>query len=148
MKTKIILIVLALLASYGFGRWSAPEKIKTTDTTKTDVNRDKHKKTTITETEKPDGTKEKKTTITEDTETTKKVDNEKTSEITRASAKVTISALAGTGINLQPGGPTLTPVFGLSMSKPILGPITVGVWGIGVYGFGGGAAGASVGLTF
>lgn len=152
-KIGIVIAIVWTLGAYGFGRWSAPDHVKIETkivevekkTTDTDTNRDKHKKTTVVETTKPDGTKEKTTVITEDTDTERKThstdDIAKTSdtvkELSRAS-KVTLSALAG--MNVTSAG---LPVYGVSVSKPILGPITVGA-----FGFQNGLVGASLGLTF
>lgn len=152
MTTKQIIIafVVVTLGAYAFGRWSAPEKVitktveveKKTDDKKVDTQ--DHKITTITETDKPDGTKVK-TTIIADAKTTqsddKKTDDTtktESKEIDRATAKVTLSLLAGVDFN----NPT-KPQYGISISKPILGPITVGV-----FGFQTGLVGASVGLTW
>lgn len=156
-KSKLILAIVALTASYGFGRWSAPEKIrvetiikeveKKVDDTKTSTDRDKHKTTTVTETVKPDGTKQTVTTTTEDTQTHKgteghsTTENEKDSstlkEITRATAKVTVSAMYGMPFI---GG---LPYYGGMISKPIFGPITVGAFYLSPD-----IIGVTLGLTF
>lgn len=153
-KTKVIIIAVSLLASYAFGRWSAPEKVKI-ETKIVEVEKkvkhedkksEKHKKTTIVEITLPDGSKQKTTTITDDTETeskTKETDTAKrsetdTKEVTRSSSKVTVSALAGAFVNKFG-----LPVYGVAVSKPVLGPITVGA-----FGFQNGMGGLSVGLTF
>lgn len=157
VKSKVILTILSLLAAYGFGRWSAPEKVrvetkiveveKIIKDTKTDVNRDKHKQTTVVEVTKPDGTKETTTTTIEDTKTDKttegssvtekKVDSETVKEITRASAKVTLSALYGAPVT---GG---KPVYGGVITKPFLGPLSAGAFLLTPS-----TLGLSLGLTF
>jgi len=152
MTTKqiVIVAVVAILGAYAFGRWSAPEKVKIqtvevekkTDDKQTKT--DDKKITTITEVDKPDGTKTITTVITDAKET--QVDDKKTDdttkteskEIDRSSAKVTVSMLAGINVT-NPG----VPMYGISISKPILGPITVGM-----FGFQTGLIGASLGLTF
>lgn len=157
LKVKIGLSIVALLTAYAIGRYASPEKIKTvtqtvevekkTDTTQTDLDRDKHKQTTVVEVKQPDGTQTKTTTITEDSTTTKKTDatvadnittDTKTEkEVTYATSKVTI--LATYGIPLTGG----VPAYGGSISKPVLGPVTIGIWGNSS-----GVAGLGLGLTF
>ena len=152
MNTKQIIIAgaLALVVAFAFGRWSAPEKIKiqTVEVEKKTDDKtaavDDHKITTITETDKPDGTKTKTTVIADQksTNTTDKSTDDTTKtmskEIDKSTSKVTISMLAGTNIT----SPT-SLMYGASITKPILGPITVGI-----FGFQNGTIGTSVGLTF
>lgn len=139
-----------MLAAFAFGRFTGPEKVRTVTlevekkTEQTDTDKNRHKKTISITLILPDGTKKTTTTTTDDTEEKTKErstdDISKTSEkeVIRGAAKVTVSALAA--INLTKGG---TPDYGLAVSKPILGPIT-----IGAFGFQSGAAGLSLGLTF
>lgn len=153
MTTKQIIIIAAisLVTAFAVGRWSAPDKIKIqtvevekkTEDKKVDV--DDHKLTTVTEVDKPDGTKTKTTVISDvkDTQVAdKKVDDltkTESKEIDKSSSKLTVSMLAGINVT----NPTGAPIYGASISKPILGPITVGL-----FGFQNGMAGASIGLTF
>lgn len=157
IKYKIIGIIVLALTSYAFGRWSAPEKIKEvvkevevekkTSSKDTATDKDTHKKTTTTETVNPDGTKTTTTETVEDTSTKRNTaanetdDTTKTSEsykeITNSTARVSILALYGIPLT---GG---TPVYGGSISRPVLGPITIGVWGNSM-----GVAGLGMGLTF
>lgn len=151
MNYKLIVgAAILLLASFATGRWLAPTKvvteIKTVEVEKkvdtTTTQKDEHKTTVVTE--KPDGTKQ--TVITDDTHTgTKSKDttvvtdtSDTTKTVTRDSARVTVSALGAINIH-----DISTPVFGVSITKPILGPLTVGVFGLSS-----GVAGASIGLTF
>lgn len=157
-KAKLIIGAAALLLAFAAGRWAAPEKVRIEtkvvevenvhNETKTDIDKNRHTETTVTEIVRPDGTKEKTTRTTQDTQTTQKRDTastkdtvttaEETKEVTRGTAKVTISALAGAQI-----GSSTPLVYGASVSKPILGPITVGIFGLSNATFG-----ASLGLTF
>lgn len=158
-RNKVILIAIALTTSYAVGRFSAPEKIKietkivtvekkVTDTDTT-VDKDRHKKVVVVEETKPDGSKTKTTTITDDTTTksdkkTKETDavvkkEDQVKEITRPSSKVTISAMGGVNLSLA-GNPL---VYGASVSKTILGPISLGAFYLTP-----GITGLSVGLTF
>lgn len=149
-RTKYLLAVLALIAAFATGRYTVPSHtvIKTAETdNKTDnkkVEDDKHKTITKTETIKPDGTREIKTTYRDDSVI--KIDDKSTdsdtkaslTEVTRGGDKITISALGG--IDPFKVG---APVYGLSVSKPILGPIAVGIWGLTDQ-----TIGASIGLSF
>jgi hypothetical protein len=156
-KYKVIVVIVALASSYAAGRWASPTKVvteiktveveKKTDKTATDTKSDDHKKITIVEVQKPDGEKQTTTTITQDTSTNNKTTNSQTDSNstttddkhleTHSESKVTISALGGYDVTRN------SPVYGLSCSKPILGPLTVGVFGLSNMTFG-----ASVGLTF
>lgn len=153
-KTIAIIAGVALLTAFAFGRWSAPDKIKTITQTvtverKTDDQTKKeqdHKKYTVVERTTPDGTKTKTTTITDDrgiTSTDKSADNidttqTKSKEVDKSSSKLTMQFLAGMAVS-APG----VPIYGLSVSRPILGPITVGIFGLSDK-----TAGLSIGLTF
>ena len=158
VKTKVIVSAVVLAAVFAAGRVSAPEKVrvetqivevekKKTDT-KTATDRERHRKTTTVTEKLPDGTKRTTTTTTDDTQTDRKTDSstsdviakkEDTSkEIVRGDSKVSLSFLAG----LKVTDPK-TPVYGACISKPILGPVTVGLWGLDDK-----TVGASIGLQF
>lgn len=154
LQTKIGIAAALLAAAFAFGRWSAPTKIKTetkivevekkTEETKKDEN--KNKKTTTHTKVSPDGTRETTTTTvetdrkstdrsrTDDKSTTQVI----TKEVEKSKSYVTISALAGMSFK-----DLTTPFYGGSLSKPVLGPITLGVWGLT-----NGTGGVSIGLTF
>lgn len=155
---KLALVVIILtLTSFATGRWTAPVHIeiktveveKKSETQATDVDKDARVETTVTEETKPDGTKTVITqkvvenNVNKETEVTKTDENVKnSSQITESGSKskVTISALAG----FKPSDLTSGPSYGMSVTRPILGPITLGLFGLtnpGVYG-------VSVGLTF
>lgn len=157
---KIGALAVSLLAAFAAGRWAAPTKVVTqvktveienkTDKTKSDTGKDRHQETTVTEVTRPDGTKEKTTKTVTDTQTNTKVtsaetdkkdvESVSTKEVTRDSSKVTLSALAGAQLSFSGAGPI---VYGGAITKPILGPVTVGVWGLSS-----GTGGFSAGLTF
>jgi hypothetical protein len=152
MTTKQIIIVsiLAILTAFAVGRWSAPERVKTVTVTvekKTDdkvTAIDDHKLTTITEVDKPNGTKIKKTVISDSRDTsihnksTDDISKTQTKEVDKSTSKLTASFLMG--INLANPG---LPNYGISITRPILGPITVGA-----FGFQNKTVGLSIGLTF
>lgn len=166
-RKHYIIGILLLAGAFALGRYMTPEKIKIETKTvyqeKTDkskeeelnknVNKDKNTVTTKTELTKPDGTKIVKT-VTKEAETTSKTTNkttltkeqsekmltEETEELVEMGRnRVTISALGGVDFkNL-----TDKPVLGCHVSKPILGPITIGAWGLSSA-----VGGMSLGLQF
>jgi hypothetical protein len=149
-KTKIIITVVYTVAVAAAGRYLGPEKIKietkTIEVAKKvqDVKKKKKKDTDVVIIKKPDGTEEIHKHITENdnsdsqskTDETKQTD--RTKEVTRGDSKVTLSALAG--FKLSNG---MTPVYGISASKALLGPFTFGAFGLSDTTFG-----LSLGLQF
>ena len=159
-RQKVIISVCALALAFATGRYTVPEKIKVetkivevekkTENKKEDVNQNKHKETKTVIVEKPTGEKETTTTTVEDTKTDKSSDTAKNDTTTKDStenkdiklgdSKVTVSALAGVQYSVGTG---VAPVYGACVSKPIIGPVTVGLWGLS-----NASGGVSVGLTF
>lgn len=149
--SKKLLVISILVGLAVLGKMScAPIKteVKTAETTtkveQTKTDTDRHKETTTTETVKPDGTKETTTKVVEDTTrktlTKDSETDKKTSDIVKdSSSKISLSLLVGADAHnlFSP------PVYGLSLTKPVLGPITAGIWGLSNLTFG-----VSVGLTF
>lgn len=157
LKTKIIVCIITVTAAFAAGRYTVPEKVRV-ETKIVEVEKKstenvadvktREKKTEVTKVvAKPDGTKETTTTVIYDnskendhkTDTTDTVakSQDKTKEVTHASDKVTVSALIGANIR-SPG-----MVYGASITKPILGPLAVGLFGLSD-----GTCGGSIGLTF
>lgn len=151
LKWKLALVAVALLSAFAFGRWSSPEKVvikkEVVEVEKKTSNSDKDGKKDV-EThiiEHPDGTKE--TIITSHSEWEKhhssSTDNSTSTKdekvVVSSSSKVTLSLLGGVNVNSLGSA----PLWGASLTKPILGPITVGAWGVS-----NGTVGASLGLTF
>lgn len=156
-KSQVLICFSAFIVAFAIGRYSVPSSSKTTsdtqvhenidDKVKTDLERDRHRETTVTEVVKPDGTKETVTKTVENSTTKKKTDAEKTdatstetktsTEVVRAGSQITVAALMGTNLNLG------SITYGGIVSRPILGPITMGVFGLqpGVFGL-------AIGLTF
>lgn len=152
-NTYKALIVAGIAAvAFASGRWLAPTKIKTeiktvevekkTDNSKTKINRD----TTQVEITKPDGTKEittktHETTDTADSSTSQTLkSSDQTKEVAKDGSKVTLSILAGAPIRFSD---IVQPIYGGIIMKPILGPITVGIWGLS-----NSTGGVSLGLSF
>ena len=148
-KYKVLIGVTSAVVIFAAGRYTTPEKVRIetkiveVEKKTTDTQRDKHKETVVVEKTNPDGSKETTTTVVEDTKTDRKTETDKNKssdvvqEKTQGTDKVTISALGGIDLT------TNKAIFGGSATKPILGPITIGVFGLS-----NGSAGASVGLTF
>jgi len=155
-KYKVIIAVSTIILAFAVGRYSVPQKIKVVTKTvevekKTDATKTDEKKNVVVvvhEIRRPNGTIDKTTTTTVSdqrnsthTSTDNKLDASTTDkEITAQSSKITISLLGGDNVG---SGTISPPVFGVSITRPILGPITVGVWGLNNATFG-----ASIGLTF
>lgn len=123
----LIILILAFLA----GRYSQIDTKTETKTESTDIkqiDKDSHTKTTIVSVKNPSGEEVTTTIITKDTDTeikdNKQVDSLTLTQTTSKKMDTNISFLVG----LKPT--TFQPVYGISAGKPILGPITVGVWGL------------------
>lgn len=129
LKTKIVLGLISLAITFALGRYTKNQdtviKQETEDEKNKEKDKDKKKVTVIIK--KPDGTEITK--IIEETkirekETQRTVDK-LYQEVKSRTGLVNVSALIGTEHIRQ-----LTPVYGLSVSKEILGPVTVGAWGM------------------
>lgn len=158
VRNSAIAAIIIAVTFAAIGRWTAPEKIKTetkivevekkTEHSDTEADKNKHKETTTHEITRPDGTKETTTTVVEDSNanrhnTTDKTDDKSKSEdiskeVTKSGSKLTLSALAGVKVS-DPTG----MIYGGHVTKDILGPINIGVWGMS-----NNTAGLSIGLTF
>lgn len=146
-KYKIIIIVAALLTAFAFGRFSAPTKvvtkIQTVEVEKKQENQDAKEHEVVTIVKKPDGTSTTTITKNEDTKTqetsTNNTDISEEKTVTKSGSRITVSALAGLSVSSL----SSAPVYGLSVSKTILGPIA-----IGAFGFSNGLGGISLGLNF
>lgn len=136
-KYKVIISIVVVLVAFAFGRYSAPkvpDSHTVTDTTK-EVNKDTHKTTVVTKT--PDG--KEVTTIVEDTTTKSDSDTKKDQTVTAPKTSlINISALAGLDI-----GRGFIPTYGISASKELIGPVTVGAFGLT-----NGTIGLSIGINF
>lgn len=153
-KVKVIICVAALGTAFVIGRWSLPAKVviqtKTVEVEKksTQANTDqaKHQDVTTVTVKNKDGSETITTHAVTDTNTdksvsTKLVDNTTTQtskETTYSTSKITILALAATDIT----NPTKL-TYGISLSRPVLGPLSVGI-----FGFTSGTFGVGAGLTF
>ncbi len=136
------LVAVMVVAAFAVGRYTVSFTEKKEETTIIDknVDKDKHRETTKVETRHPDGSVDTVTKTVEDTKTDTVVKSvtDKTDTKESGGSKLNLSALYGTAYDFK-----TPPVYGLSASKEVLGPITAGAWGLssGVFGL-------SVGLSF
>lgn len=148
-NTKYTIAGVAILAAFAGGRYSVRQpEVKTTEqlqiNTLEDKAKDTHIITTVVTVKEPDGS-EKTTKNTETTITAKGTVNSSTTaqiQQTVTPAKtgtLNVSALVGNDFGVG----VLKPVYGVSVSKEILGPITVGAFGLTS-----GMVGLSIGLNF
>lgn len=146
-KTKLGIFVASILVSFACGRYTvqAPE-VKTSKNTEQDVKKEADKDTQThevsVEVKKPDGTIQ--VTTTTDTTTIAKVDTSvqtdtqfKQDVIPPKTNTLNVSLLVGLDITRQ------APVYGGSLTKQLLGPITIGAFGLT-----NGTVGGSIGLNF
>jgi hypothetical protein len=122
---KPITSVLAIVVSFAFGHFTGPTKIVTNTVTvqvehkQEDVKTDTHQ----VQVKKPDGTTTTTTdTKTDDSTNTNIQDSTKTTNDIVKQPNTNISVLAG----LDTKGANL--VYGLSVTRTLLGPITAGIW--------------------
>lgn len=168
MNKKLAAGAVALLViAFAFGRYSAPAKVKIETVTKTvEVEKKTHDETTrvdqdrskrtereTVELVRPDGSKETRTKVVETSETsrdrtttvsdrektTKTRDEETRKEVSKTTGTLNLSLLGGAKIGEWDVGPK----YGAQISRNILGPITMGVWG-----FNDKTCGLSLGLNF
>lgn len=135
-KNKVILSGVVILVSFAAGRFSVPTKIEKTEDKTSEVDKNKHKETTIVVVTKPDGTKQETTEIVEDTSIQNKKTDDKSLVEIHYNGKTNISALAGTNFGTS-------IAYGVHASTALIGPISVGA-----FGFTSGIVGVSVGLQF
>jgi hypothetical protein len=145
LPKKAFLAGVALLAAFAFGRHSATFAPTTTvaETKKEvekEINKEVRENTVIVHEKQPDG---KETTTTIINKETKTVTNEtkNTESSTKTVVKrslTTVNGLIGTSVN-----DLNQRIYGISVTREVLGPVTVGVWGLT-----NGTAGVSVGLSF
>jgi hypothetical protein len=136
--TIIIVIIAVLVATFAAGRYSVKSvDVKTTNTEQ--VNKDVHVVTRTVTIKQPDGTT-KTTTTTKSDDRTKTIETQSAVANTNERSTINVSLLAGSQLTL---GASRVLDYGLSVNKEVLGPVTVGVFGMRS-----GAFGISIGLNF
>lgn len=141
-KVKIISYILVVILAFALGRYTATTqtvKVETHADTRVTDDKDIHKVEVITK--EPTGIMTD--TITTDTidlkQIAKTVDTTQTTTQTKAS-RLNISALAGTDLSK---GLNITPVYGAAITKDVLGPVSIGAFGLT-----NGTMGVSIGISF
>lgn len=162
-KVRIIIVVVSLGTAFAVGRYTVPEKIKTVVqtvevekkvvTTDTDKKEKKHKEVVVTDTKNKDGSETTTTKTVEDTNLDNKTNDKiadntsdtktDSKEVTKTGSRLNISALGGVPISLSSGPGIGKFVYGVHVSRDLIGPISVGLWGLSSSEFG-----MSIGLTF
>lgn len=160
-KTKVTMMIVYSGGLIALGAFLVPTKtvtkIQTVEVEKktskddTKIIQKKHRTATIVTVKKPDGESTTTTTITDDTgidkdtkSTDTVVDNKDTKSektVEKTSGHLNISALAGA--NLFSDIKNSSILYGLGITRDLLGPFSVGL-----FGFNNGIAGCSIGLTF
>lgn len=125
MIKNIVILLVAVVLGYAFGRYAQPARVETKIVTqiKTVEVESKNVKTTTTETTKPDGTKVVTTTTQDNsviTDNTNSVTKSDTVKDNRAQWKVTAQ--------LSPTKPQLYYFYGAEVDRRILGPIFAGAY--------------------
>lgn len=142
MKSSNIVITGVVLAAVSFavGRYTAggPE-VKTTVKTAKEVEKDKNVKKTVTTVKLPDGTV-KIVEVTDTNVSTKTKESSSSKVEVKKASKLNISALIALDTSKRL---VLQPIYGISVSKEVLGPITAGVFGLT-----NGTVGLSIGINF
>ena len=130
--------VVIIIVAFYCGRYSAPERIKT-ETKIVEVEKEviKTEYKTVRIKENKDGSKE--TIIVSESNSQEKAKQKSSEE------KKEIVKNGSTYVSVLLGGASTVPHlnYGLSVQRDVLGPFTIGVWGLTNYNFG-----ASVGLRF
>lgn len=148
-KTKVIGSILVVLTAFAAGRYSVNSPtIKTTETLvqtdKTTEDKNTHTKTTITEVKQPTGIDTTTTVIDQ-------VANDDTVSQDQQKLEVqqTVTPPKKDTLNISVLGANdfsrglLVPTYGLSVTKSVFGPVTVGAFGLM-----NGVVGVSIGLNF
>ncbi len=133
--------VIALVIAFAVGRYTVhKDAVETTTESKQKEVDKNHTVTTIVIKKQPDGTTETTQVIDSTTKNTVNtlVNTSAREEVARQNPVINISLLAGFDYS-QP----LKPLYGISASKEILGPMTVGVFGLTNH-----VVGLSIGVNF
>jgi hypothetical protein len=131
-KTKLIIVLVLIAGAFAAGRYSTPRTettSKESETVKKDI------VTIVKEITRPDGTKETNTTIVDRSK--EKKEESRKEVIVPKRAVISVSALVGYSIRDS------APVYGLSVSKEVMGPITIGAFGLN-----NGTIGVTIGSNF
>lgn len=136
-KTNIYVAFICLALGLAIGRYTNRGTASVTDTVKDKQVSADTKKITVVITA-PDG--KKTTTETTEVDTHVSTDTKKSVEVTvkPVTPVINFSALAGVEMNNK-----YQPLYGISVSKEIIGPVTGGLWALS-----NGTLGVSIGVNF
>lgn len=140
LPKKVFIFAVIIVASFAVGMYSAKLNVaESKKQTEKEIEKEVTEETVIIKEKRPDGGE--KTTITTKKETKTVTNETKNSTSTKGTSKrrtLTINALAGVSTN-----DLSKPIYGFSVTKEVLGPVTVGAWGLT-----NGTLGVSLGLSF
>lgn len=138
--SKIVaMCLLAFVVGGAVGTYLTPAGTKTKESAQTTTDKKttkKQKKKKVTE--KPDGTKITEETVTESTGETETVKTETKEKIETKGPKTSVQVLAGFDLQKTP-----TPVYGVAAQRELIGPISVGAFGLT-----NGTVGVTLGVSF
>lgn len=143
MKTKILLVVLYTAVIIAGTRYLTPEKIKIETKTEKVVETQIVEKVVTKTIERPDGTKETTTVVDRDINRNSNTTTDRSKEVIVAHNSLNVSLLAGAQPKLYEGVSLGPIVYGASVTKTLLGPITIGAWILSNP-----SVGLSIGLNF
>ena len=135
LKTKIIIAICYTVLIFAVGRYTTRTPSSTVQTKTTEVetkteDKNVNTKKTITETKKPDGTTVTVTQVDQTINDDKRDDRTtqvQTKETTKAVRPILqLSILGGNDFSQGP----FKPVYGAAISKEVLGPVTLGLFGL------------------
>ena len=147
IRTELLVASIGLLTAFAAGRYSVSAPEVKTDQTSSSVDnkqtdKNSHVQTIIVTIKDPSGAEKTTTTITKDTTTQvkdKDVLNTTFAQDVIPPKRNTLNVYALAGVDVKTPG----VVYGVSVTKQVLGPISVGAWGLTS-----GIVGVSLGLSF
>lgn len=137
-KTKVIIVLVSLALAFAGGRYSIPKA--TVDAQKqveVDKQKDVKTHTDTTVTKAPDGTTTTHTVTDKDSTTKTDTVSSEHTVVSQKHTNLNVSALVATKVD------DLTPMYGASVSKEFVGPVTIGAFALT-----NGTIGLSVGIDF
>jgi hypothetical protein len=152
-KYKYGAVVVITISSFAVGRYTVPEKIKIETKvvevekkiSDVDQNKNEHKKVVVVEVKQPNGTDTITTTTQDDVKTDVKTDTKVTDDTTTDTTKTVTKSNANLNLSVMGGINILNPsqlLIGGSVTKQIIGPFTLGIWGLS-----NATAGVSIGVN-
>lgn len=141
MIKKYAPYLLVAIVFFGLGKYMSHQDITQTIAKETTTAKDTNTKKSTTIIKAPDGTETTTTTEETTTKTRKHEELESHTEI-KSEAPLNVSILVATEADIR-AFKSFRPIYGLSVSKEYIGPITIGAFGLT-----NGIVGVSVGVNF